>query len=195
MCQLLDDQWLNDTVDIDAAAVFPVSLSPEYGAGGKRTPAPGCGKNLASFPAEASQWEQLQEGLAHAERLESLGLLASGVAHDFNNLLAIIIGPASLMKERTAHSNMRGELDAIIDAGERAALLSRELLAYAGHGTTMVALLDIRREVAGVCALARSSLAPGVELRVMQLPSVVAAFWSRLDASISAPSGRMRWSH
>jgi len=125
-------------------------------------------ENLASFQAEARQREQLQERLAHAERLESLGLLAGGVAHDFNNLLAIIIGRASLMKERTAHSNMRGELDAIIDAGERAALLSRELLAYAGRGTTIVALLDLRREVAGVCALARSSLAPGVELRVVE---------------------------
>lgn len=123
-------------------------------------------ENLASFQAEARRREHLQERLAHAERLESLGLLAGGVTHDFNNLLAIVIGRASLMQERMANSNMRSELDAIIDAGERAASLSRELLAYAGRGTTIVALLDLGREVAGVCALARSSLPPGVDLRV-----------------------------
>ncbi len=125
-------------------------------------------ENLANFQAEVRQREHLQQRLAHAERLESLGLLAGGVAHDFNNLLAIVIGRASLMQERMANSNMRTELDAIIDAGERAALLSRELLSYAGRGTTIVALLDLGREVAGVCALARSSLAPGVELRVAE---------------------------
>lgn len=125
-------------------------------------------ENLASFQAEVRQREHLQQRLAHAERLESLGLLAGGVAHDFNNLLAIVIGRASLVQERTADATLRTEIDAIIDAGERAALLSRELLAYAGRGTTIVALLDLGREVAGVCALARSSLSAGVELRVVE---------------------------
>lgn len=125
-------------------------------------------KTSQIFRPEARQREHLQERLAHAERLESLGLLAGGVAHDFNNLLAIVIGRASLLQGRTANSNMLRELDSIIDAGERAALLSRELLAYAGRGTTIVALLDLAREVSGVCALARSSLAPGVELRVAE---------------------------
>gem|GEM_PF-1852804 len=130
-------------------------------------------ENLASFQVEAKQREQLQERLAHAERLESLGLLAGGVAHDFNNLLAIVIGRASLMRELAVHSTMRVELEAIIDAGERAALLSRELLAYAGRGTTIVALLDLAGEVSGVCALARSSLPPGVELRVAESDEVM----------------------
>ena len=122
--------------------------------------------NLVRFQSESQQREQLQERLAHAERLQSLGLLAGGVAHDFNNLLSIIVGRASLLQRRIHSSPERLEVDAILDAGERAALLSRELLAYAGRGTTIVAPLDLGREVAGVCALARSSLPASVELRV-----------------------------
>jgi signal transduction histidine kinase/ActR/RegA family two-component response regulator len=121
--------------------------------------------NLARFREEEAHRARLQERLAHAERLESLGLLAGGVAHDFNNLLAVVIGHASLAQGRAGGAELRGDLEAIVDAAERAALLSRELLAYAGRSAKMVSPIDFAREVAGVCALAQSSLPPRVTLR------------------------------
>ncbi len=121
--------------------------------------------NLARFREEEAHRARLQERLAHAERLESLGLLAGGVAHDFNNLLAVVIGHASFAQSRAGGAELRGDLDAIVDAAERAALLSRELLAYAGRSAKIVSPIDFAREVAGVCALAKSSLPPRVLLR------------------------------
>src|SRR5215813_12513372 len=77
----------------------------------------------------------LEEQLRHAQKLESLGLLAGGVAHDFNNLLTGILGNASLVIEMIeTESDVRSMLQDIIRASERAADLTRQLLAYAGKG-------------------------------------------------------------
>ncbi|MEZ5596280.1 MAG: response regulator [Pseudomonadales bacterium] len=124
--------------------------------------------NLARFREEAAHREALQDQLAHAERLQSLGMLAGGVAHDFNNLLAVIIGRASILQREMGDDPRREGIDDIIDAGERAALLARELLAYAGRSTRIVAPLDLNTEVRGICALARSSLPSGVELELQE---------------------------
>ena len=121
--------------------------------------------NLALVRAEVARRESLQERLARAERLESLGLLAGGVAHDFNNLLAVMIGNASVAIERTSDPELRGEISEILDAGDRASLLAKELLAYAGRGAQDLVPLDLAGETLGVCKLARSSLPPRVALR------------------------------
>src|SRR5262249_41053630 len=65
---------------------------------------------------------RLEEQLRHAQKLESLGLLAGGVAHDFNNLLTGILGNASLVMEMLDdRPELRGMLNDIIHASERAA--------------------------------------------------------------------------
>src|SRR5262249_32316998 len=72
--------------------------------------------------------------LRQTQRLESLGILAGGVAHDFNNLLTGIMGNASLVLETLEPgSQYRAMLQDVITAGERAAQLTRQLLAYAGR--------------------------------------------------------------
>src|SRR5579863_4510912 len=77
----------------------------------------------------------LEEQLRHAHKLESLGILAGGVAHDFNNLLTGILGNASLVLDVMGPDpSVRGMLLDIIRASERAADLTRQLLAYAGKG-------------------------------------------------------------
>src|SRR5204863_1644590 len=69
----------------------------------------------------------LEEQLRHAQKLESLGLLAGGVAHDFNNLLTGILGNASLALDISGpDSEMKGMLQDIIRASERAADLTRQ---------------------------------------------------------------------
>ncbi len=122
-------------------------------------------QSLALVREEVAHRERLQERLARGERLQSLGLLAGGVAHDFNNLLAVVIGNATLALARTPQRELRTDLEAILDAGDRAALLAKELLAYAGRGVQNLAPVDLAREVAGVCKLTQSSLPPRVALR------------------------------
>ncbi len=74
--------------------------------------------NLARFKEEARRREELQEKLSHADRLESLGILAGGVAHDFNNLLAIIIGRTSALQQQNLPEQVGGEVDSILEAAE-----------------------------------------------------------------------------
>lgn len=82
----------------------------------------------------AEERTRLQAQLQQARRLESLGLLAGGVAHDFNNLLVGILANASMARdELPVHHAGREALDDITHAAQRAADLTRQLLAYAGR--------------------------------------------------------------
>ena len=107
----------------------------------------------------------LEEQLRHAQKLESLGLLAGGVAHDFNNLLTGILGNASLVLEMTPpDSETGGMLRDIIRASERAADLTRQLLAYAGKGKFLIERVDVSELVRDISELLRSSVPHTIEL-------------------------------
>src|SRR5215831_5148079 len=107
----------------------------------------------------------LEEQLRHAQKLESLGILAGGVAHDFNNLLTGILGNASLaMDSVSPHSEVRAMLQGIIKSAERAADLTRQLLAYAGKGKFVIDKIDVSALVRDISELLRSSVPRSVEL-------------------------------
>ena len=115
----------------------------------------------------------LEEQLRRAQKMESLGLLAGGVAHDFNNLLTGIMGNASLVME-TAYldSGVRGMLQDIIRASERAADLTRQLLAYAGKGRFVVQRVDASAVVRDISELIRSSVPRTVDLSLDLQPGL-----------------------
>ncbi len=76
-----------------------------------------------------------QEADRHRQKLESLGILAGGIAHDFNNLLTGILGNASLLLETTSEGSFEEQsLSDLVSAAERAAQLTRQMLAYSGRG-------------------------------------------------------------
>jgi PAS domain S-box-containing protein len=75
----------------------------------------------------------LEQQVERAQRLDSLGVLAGGIAHDFNNLLAGVLGNAELLLERATDDEDRQSATAIITAAQRAAALTRQMLAYAGQ--------------------------------------------------------------
>jgi signal transduction histidine kinase len=107
----------------------------------------------------------LEDQLRRAQKLESLGLLAGGVAHDFNNLLTGILGNASLVLEIAPFdSAVRGMLQDIIRASERAADLTRQLLAYAGKGKFIIEPVDASAVVRDISELLRASVPRTVEL-------------------------------
>ncbi len=113
----------------------------------------------------------LEDQLRRAQKLESLGLLAGGVAHDFNNLLTGILGNASLVLDVTPpDSEVRGMLQDIIRASERAADLTRQLLAYAGKGKFVIEPVDASAVVRDIGDLLRSSVPRTVELALDLAP-------------------------
>jgi len=115
----------------------------------------------------------LEEQLRHAQKLESLGLLAGGVAHDFNNLLTGILGNASLVMEIVdADADVRGMLQDIVRASERAADLTRQLLAYAGKGKFIIEPVNASSLVKDISELLRSSVPRSVELALQLHPDL-----------------------
>jgi PAS domain S-box-containing protein len=75
----------------------------------------------------------LEQQVERAQRLDSLGVLAGGIAHDFNNLLAGMLGNAELLRDRAVDDENRQIAAEIITATQRAAALTRQMLAYAGQ--------------------------------------------------------------
>jgi PAS domain S-box-containing protein len=112
--------------------------------------------------------KRLEEQLRHAAKLESLGVLAGGIAHDFNNLLTGILGNASQAIEVFAPRNPgdRAILENIVSAGERAAHLTRQMLAYSGKGAFQIRDIDLTELVRGISTLVRSSIPKNVHLRL-----------------------------
>ena len=95
---------------------------------------------------------ELERELAQAQKLESLGTLASGIAHDFNNLLGIIMGHASLMEAMNPDGPalLKKNTDAILKAATRGASLVKQMLTFARKTDVLiesVALNDIVNEV------------------------------------------------
>jgi PAS domain S-box-containing protein len=125
--------------------------------------------------------EKLQAQLLHAQKLESLGVLAGGIAHDFNNFLTAIMGSASVaQRSLPATSMVRSDLDNVIDAAHRAAGLTRQLVAYAGKGNFDVSVVDLSAQVRDLAGLLRTTISKRVELH-LDLASDVPAI--KVDAS------------
>ncbi len=83
---------------------------------------------------DATERERTEARLRQAEKLESLTILAGGIAHDFNNLLVGIIGNASLaLLDLPADSPSRRSIEELVEAGQRAADLARQMLTYSGR--------------------------------------------------------------
>jgi PAS domain S-box-containing protein len=99
----------------------------------------------------AEEQLRLEAKAQQAEKLESLAKLAAGIAHDYNNLLTGVLGNASLaLRELESGSPARGKLRQIESAGERAATLSDQLLAYAGEDQLALRTVEINDLVTGM---------------------------------------------
>jgi two-component system, cell cycle sensor histidine kinase and response regulator CckA len=108
---------------------------------------------------------KLEAQLAQAQKMESIGRLAGGVAHDFNNLLTVINGYAAfLQKELAAPDPLREYAREIGKAGERAASLTRQLLAFSRKQIIMPRRIDLNSVVADSERMLRRLIREDIEL-------------------------------
>jgi two-component system, cell cycle sensor histidine kinase and response regulator CckA len=113
-----------------------------------------------------------EEAFRQAQKLESIGVLAGGIAHDFNNLLTGIMGNAGLARRAVLagrYDRAANMLQDVLKASERAADLTRQLLAYAGKGQFVIQPLDVCKLVTEVSTLIRASISKKITL-VMDIP-------------------------
>ncbi|MCA1846455.1 MAG: PAS domain S-box protein, partial [Actinobacteria bacterium] len=121
--------------------------------------------------AEELQREN-EEALQQAQKLESIGVLAGGIAHDFNNLLTGIMGNAGLARRAIGAGKLdqaASLLKDVLSASERAADLTRQLLAYAGKGRFVIQPVDLCKLVSEVSTLIRASISKKITL-VIDIP-------------------------
>ena len=119
---------------------------------------------------------ELELQVQHAQKLESLGVLAGGIAHDFNNLLVAIVGNADLALDALppgsqAHRNI-AEIET---AAQRAAELCRQMLAYSGKGRFVVAPMQINDIVEEITHLLAVSISKKATVRynlAEELPAI-----------------------
>src|SRR5213083_40879 len=117
--------------------------------------------------------KRLEDQLRQAQKMEAVGRLAGGVAHDFNNLLTAILGSVELLlRELEPASPLRQDAAEIKKAGERAAALTRQLLAYSRRQVLNPEVLDLNRVVADMDRMLRRLIGEDVDLVTRPAPDL-----------------------
>ncbi len=136
-------------------------------------PATGAVIELQTASRDITERRSLQEQLVHAQKMESLGRLAGGVAHDFNNLLTAIIGYTDVaLATLPRGADAAGYLADVRRAGERAAELTSQLLAFARKQVVAPKVIDVNDAVAETQKVMRRLIGEDIELITVPGPGV-----------------------
>lgn len=117
------------------------------------------------------QQKQLQRQFQQMQKMEAIGRLAGGVAHDFNNLLTVITGCSAILLEQVRPDDrMRVLIDEISKAGERAASLTRQLLAFSRQQVLKPQRVDLSESLKAITSMLKRLIGEDIELAVECAP-------------------------
>ncbi len=154
-----NEEWLIKRAD---GGVVPILCN----AGPIRDSAGRIAGGLLAF-TDISQRKDIERKLRDTAKLESLGVLAGGVAHDFNNLLTGVLGNASLLLDEVpAGSRAWSFAQGIAKSAERAASLTRQMLAYAGRGQFIIEPVDLSNFIRETIPLIEAAIPKNVDVRL-----------------------------
>jgi len=115
----------------------------------------------------------LENQLHQSQKMEAVGRLSAGVAHDFNNLLGVIIGYSEDLEEHLEETNpMRKKAEQIKKAGERAAALTRQLLAFSRQQVLEPKVLNLNSVIADLRAMLPRLLGPDIDVQTCLDPGL-----------------------
>lgn len=133
-------------------------------------------KSLEQERKSEEQRRSLERQIQHAQRLESLGVLAGGIAHDFNNLLTGIMGNADLaLLSMSPSAPARPYVDDVKRTGVRLADLTQQMLAYSGKGRFVVLSINLNEAIEEMSHLLKTVISKRVTLKFnfsSQLPTI-----------------------
>jgi PAS domain S-box-containing protein len=118
---------------------------------------------FAKVTRDLTEWRRLEEQFRQAQKMEAVGRLAGGIAHDFNNVLSVILSYAEAIEDGLGPDEpMRADVAEIRKAGDRAAQLTRQLLAFSRRQVLNARVLDLSKTVAGMADMLRRVLGAGI---------------------------------
>lgn len=110
---------------------------------------------------------RIEEQMRHAQRMESLGVLAGGIAHDFNNLLMVIRGNAELQERLGFESDkLKRTTNQILASADRAATLTRQLLAFSRREHVQLTHLDFNELLEEFSRMIQRLVGPTIEFKL-----------------------------
>ncbi|NDY41487.1 response regulator [Dissulfurirhabdus thermomarina] len=147
--------------------VFPVEISAHVFSLEGRETLLLVGRDVSERRRSEEEKRQLEAQLHQAQKMESIGRLAGGIAHDFNNLLSAVLGYCELLLLKVPEeAPFREEVEAIRAAGEKAATLTRQLLAFSRKQVLEVKPLHMNRVIDGIVQLLGKILGEDIEIEV-----------------------------
>ncbi|UFW48558.1 MULTISPECIES: ATP-binding protein [Bradyrhizobium] len=114
---------------------------------------------------EMAERARVEETLRQAQKIEAIGRLTGGVAHDFNNLLMVISGGLDMLDRQADPARRRRLMDGMIQAAQRGASLTRQLLAFSRRQELKPESVDIARQIGGMRELLDRSLRGDVHVK------------------------------
>jgi two-component system cell cycle sensor histidine kinase/response regulator CckA len=124
----------------------------------------GYARQLRGVTVDTTGRRTLEEQLRQSQKMEAIGRLAAGVAHDFNNLLSVIIGRTEMLRAR--HAALGTQLDLIASTAQKAAALTRQLLAFGRQQVLEARVLDFGAVVRGLAPMLRRVVREDIELLI-----------------------------
>jgi signal transduction histidine kinase/CheY-like chemotaxis protein len=121
----------------------------------------------STIARDVSRERQLEETVRQSQKMEAVGRLAGGIAHDFNNMLCALLGLAHLGAEQVGPGGKaHAELQEIIGVGERAAALTRQLLAFGRRQVLRPRVVDVGTILGRMSPMIRRLVGENIELTV-----------------------------
>jgi len=127
--------------------------------------------NYVAVSRDVTYQRSIEEQLRQSQKMQAIGRLAGGVAHDFNNILTVITGYSDLLTQKTEPTDARSrEIQEIRKSAERAAALTRQLLAFSRKQLLNPRVLDVNNVVIGIEKMLRRLIGENIELRTILAP-------------------------
>jgi signal transduction histidine kinase len=133
-------------------------------------------RDLASandrLTAEIAEREKAEARLVQAQKMEAMGQLTGGVAHDFNNLLTAVVGSLDLLLRRIDDEKLRRLANNALQAGERGAQLTSQLLAFARRQRLSPSVFSPNQVISGMGDLLARTIGPQIQVEMRLEPNL-----------------------
>ncbi len=157
--------------------IFDVTVSPLSDGEGSITSFVHVMRDVTERKQAEEERQKMEMQFQHTQKLESLGVLSGGIAHDFNNILTIILGHCYILKEyNNSDADRETHLGMIETAGNRAADLCRQMLAYAGKSPLLQTEFSMWMLVDEIVKMLTSAIKKNVTIKLdmkRDLPMIV----------------------